>query len=197
MSTAASKHADDKRTARKRLVLLVLFVLLIGGLVSWLSYLWLWSIDGTTVAGTTVAGTTVVGHGTGGGVLADSAGSFTIKGDAAGLISPGVMAPLDLLLTNPQGVPMSVTDLSVTVRRVSAPNADDAHPCVVGDFTVEQASRNLEITLPARATSALSRLGVARASLPAVGMLKRSVNQDGCKGASLTLGYAASGTLAP
>jgi hypothetical protein len=28
-----------------------------------------------------------------------------------------------------------------------------------------------------------------------VGMLNRSVNQDGCKGASLTLAYTASGTL--
>jgi hypothetical protein len=192
MSSAARKHADSKGIARQRLVLIGCFALLTAGLLSSLSYLWLSHGDDTTAVGTTV-----VGHGTGGGVLANSAGSFTIKGDAAGLISPGVTEPLDLLLTNPWGVPLSVTGLRVTVRRVSAPNADDAHPCVVGDFSVEQASGSLEINLPARATRALSSLGVARASLPAVGMLRRSVNQDGCKGASLTFGYAASGTVSP
>jgi len=195
MSTVASERADGKRTARRRLVLLVLFALLIGSLVSSLSYLWLWPVDGTTVAGTTVDGTTVVGQGTGGAVLADSAGSFTIEGDAAEPISPGVMAPLDLLLTNPQDVTMRVTDLRVTVLGVSAPNADDAHPCVVGDFTVGQTSSSISITVAARATSTLSSLGLPRASWPQVGMLERSANQDGCKGASLTLGYAASGTL--
>lgn len=185
MSTAGSKHADDKRTARKRLVLRALFALLIGGPVASVLYLWL----------SPVADINDVGHGNGGAAQAASSVPFTIHGNATEPISPGVTAPLDLLLTNPQGVPMSVTDLSVIVRGVSAPNADDAHPCAVGDFTVDQASRSLEITLPARATSALSSLGFARASLPAVGMLERSVNQDGCKGASLTLGYAASGTV--
>jgi hypothetical protein len=185
MSSAARKHAESDRTARKRLVLICCFALLTAGLISSLSCLWLSRVDGTNV----------VSHGTGGGVLAGSSGPFIIRGNAAGLISPGIMAPLDLSLTNPRGVPMSVTDLSVTVRQVSAPNASEAHPCVVGDFTVEQASRDIEITLPAHATSALSSLGVARASLPAVGILERSVNQDGCKGASLTLVYAAAGTV--
>jgi hypothetical protein len=192
MSSAASKHAEGKRTARRRLVLLGSSALLVAGLLSSLSYLWLWSADDATVAGTTVAG-----HGTGGGVLASPRGSFTIRGDAAGRISPGVMAPLDLWLTNPHDVPMSVAGLLVTVQGVSAPNADATHPCTVSDFSVDQVSRGLKMTVAARGTSALSSLGLARASLPAVGMLKRSVNQDGCKGASLTLGYAASGTLAP
>jgi hypothetical protein len=184
VSTDASKSAGSDLTKRKRLILLVSMALLIVAPMSAVAYLWPRPVSSAEA-----------GKGTGGAELAESSGSFTIKGDAAELISPGVMAPLDLLLTNPQGVPMLVTDLSVTVRGVSAPNADGAHPCVVGDFTVDQASRSLEITLPAGATSAFSSLGVARASPPAVGMLERSVNRDGCKGASLTLGYAASGTV--
>lgn len=201
MSTVASKHVASKRTTRRRLVLLLCLALLIAALMCALFYLLL--RPGNTAAetgrGTGGAGSadssTEAGLGTGGAALADSSRSFTIKGDAARLISPGVMAPLDLSLTNPNDVPMSVTGLLVTVQRVSAPNADAAHPCTVGDFTVNQVSRGLEMTVAARGTSALSSLGVARASLPAVGMLKRSVNQDGCKGASLTLGYAASGTV--
>jgi len=138
----------------------------------------------------------VAAGGTGGAGLKNSSTSFTIEGNATESISPGVMAPLDLKLTNPHDFPMSVTDLSVTVQKVRAPNADISHPCSIGDFAVGQASSKITIKVAAQATSALSSLGLARAAWPEVGMLDRSVNQDGCKGASLTLGYAASGTLA-
>jgi hypothetical protein len=65
----------------------------------------------------------------------------------------------------------------------------------VHDFTVDQTSSGLEITVAARATSALSNLGVSSAKQPHVGMLNRPANQDGCRGASLTLADTASGTL--
>ena len=105
------------------------------------------------------------------------------------------MAPLDLSLTNPNDSAMSVTDLRVRVQKVSAPNADAAHPCAAGDFAVAQGSSSRKITLAARATRTLSNLGLPRASWPHVGMLNRPANQDGCKGASLTLAYTASGSL--
>lgn len=174
--------------ARKDLVLGLLPVLLAVGVAAMVITLRL--VDsGVAVR---ASGT---GEGTRGADAAASSGSFSIGGVAATPISPGVMAPLDLIFTNPHDVPMSVADLSVTVRKVSAPNADDAHPCAVGDFTVGKASSGIKITVAARATSALSGLGLPRATWPQVGMLDRPANQDGCKGASLTLGYAASGTL--
>jgi hypothetical protein len=142
--------------------------------------------------------TSAIGIGTGTNTAAPLAGStpsFAIEGNATEPISPGVRAPLDLALTNTQDLTMSVTDLRVTVQKVSAPNADNAHPCSVGDFTVGQTSRRVTIRVAARRTSPLSSLGVARAAWPRVGMLDRSANQDGCKGASLTLGYAATRTL--
>ena len=138
---------------------------------------------------------TGTGTGPGGAEVANSSRSFTIRGDAANPISPGLMAPLDLTFTNRHNGPVAVTDLRVTVRGVSAPNADDAHPCAVGDFAVDQASNDLSITVPARGTSTLSGLDLSWAKWPQVGMVERSVNQDGCKGASLTLVYAATGTL--
>lgn len=143
------------------------------------------------------AGAIGTGGGTSGADGARSSSAFTISGSTATPMSPGVMGALDLIFTNPHDVPMSVIDLSVTVRKVSAPNADDAHPCAVGDFTVGKASSSIKITVAAGATSALSSLGLPRATWPQVGMLDRPANQDGCKGASLTLGYAASGTPAP
>jgi hypothetical protein len=120
---------------------------------------------------------------------------FTIAGDAAEPNSPGVMVPLDLEFMNPHDAALSVTDLSVTVRDVSAPNADNLHPCTAGDFAVAQVSSSLAITVAGRATSTLTSLGVPRASWPQVAMIDRPVNQDGCKGASLALAYTASGTL--
>jgi hypothetical protein len=118
---------------------------------------------------------------------------FAIEGSAAQSIAPGVTVPIDLEFTNPNDVSISVTDLVVTVDEVSAPRADRVHACVREDFTVDQVSPDFEITLAAGATSTLSGLGVAPEDWPRVGMLDRSVNQDGCKGASLTLGFVASG----
>jgi hypothetical protein len=138
-------------------------------------------------------GTADDGGGSGSARLGESSASFTIDGDAVAPISPGVRAPLDLKFTNRQDVPLTVTRLRVTVQRVSAPNADKAHPCAARDFVVDQASSGLEITLARRSTSVLSRLGVSPADQPHVGMVNRAANQDGCKGASVTLAYTASG----
>lgn len=142
------------------------------------------------------SGASEAGKGAGDARLVESSESFTIDGNAAELISPGVMVPLDLQLTNAHDFPLSVTDLTVTVAKVRAPHADDVHPCAVGDFAVDQAARDLEVTLATRSTSTLSNLGISRRQRPHVGMLNRPVDQDGCKGASLTLAFTASGTRA-
>jgi hypothetical protein len=150
----------------------------------------LWSL----AAGGLMHGTTGAGGGTGSTHVEESSASFIIDGNAAGLISPGVKASLDLKFTNPHDFGMSVTDLSVTMRKVSAPNADIVHPCAIGDFAVDQAAISLEITLAARSASTLSNLGIPATKWPHVGMLNRAVNQDGCQGAGLTLDFTASGT---
>jgi hypothetical protein len=123
----------------------------------------------------------------------DQAGSVTISGNTTELISPGVRVPLDLKLTNPHAFALTATGLRVTVQKISAPHADNAHPCTIGDFAVDQPSSGLKITVAAHSTRTLSNLGLPPTSLPHVGMLNRPVNQDGCKGASLTLAYTASG----
>jgi hypothetical protein len=125
--------------------------------------------------------------------LAASSPSFTIEGNATEPISPGVSSSLNLKLTNPNGVAVSISHLVVTLRAVKAPKADQTLACSVGDFTVQQASTSQKITLAPRSTSTLASLGLVRATWPQVGMLDRSVDQDGCKGASLALDYTASG----
>jgi hypothetical protein len=103
------------------------------------------------------------------------------------------MTSIDLAFTNSHDFPVSLTGITVIVRKVDAPNADAGHSCAVADFTVDQSPADFRVTLPARTTSSLSALNFPRAMWPRMGMLNRPVNQDGCKGAALTLRYTASG----
>jgi hypothetical protein len=82
----------------------------------------------------------------------------------------------------------------VTVHEVTAPHADRARPCSVADFVLHQTARSLHVTVPARSTRTLRTLGLARTAWPHVGMRDRPVNQDGCKGARLTLDYTGAGS---
>jgi hypothetical protein len=120
---------------------------------------------------------------------------FVISGTPTKPMSPGVQVPLDLHLQNTNTAAMSVTDLKVVVRAVDAPNATDKLPCLVEDFTVAQAPEDLDLTLPPEATSSLSGLSVTSTEWPHVGMLNTSVNQDGCKGATVILDFSGSGVV--
>lgn len=135
---------------------------------------------------------------TGGQGRADSknAAAFTIDGDAVTPVSPGVVAPLNLRVTNARLVPLKLLELTVTLQGVVAPHADVAHPCTVADFTVQQLAGPLDARLPARSTRNLSSLGVPSAGWPQVGMVDRPANQDGCKGSTVTLAYAATAEVA-
>lgn len=139
----------------------------------------------------TVSGTGLNGH-------ADvrlAARQFRLAGDAVKPLSPGRSAPIDVMITNPYNAPLRVTWLRVRVRSVAAPNEHEAHPCSRLDFTVKQVRAGFAVTVPAHKTRSLSRLGVPRRAWPRVSMINRPVNQDGCKGASLTLAYRGSGSL--
>jgi len=126
--------------------------------------------------------------------LANQSG-FEITGSPTKPMAPGVHVPLDLRMQNTNKTSMAVHDLVVVVRRVDAPRATERLPCLVEDFTVEQAPDGIDLTLPPQATTSLSALSVPHAQWPHVGLRNTSVNQDGCKGASLTLEFSASGTV--
>jgi hypothetical protein len=119
--------------------------------------------------------------------------SMTISGDAVAPVA-GVKVPLDVTFTNGYAVAVAVTDLSVTVRAVTAPNADAGHPCTVGDFAVQQLPSDATIIVGAGATRSLQSLQFPDASWPQVRLRDSSTNTDGCAGASLTLAYTASRT---
>jgi hypothetical protein len=123
--------------------------------------------------------------------------SFDITASPTDPMSPGDQVPLDLRLQNTNHTSMSVSDVKVVVKGVEAPNATEALPCLVEDFTVDQVADDLDLTLPPGVTSSLSDLSLPSGQWPQLGLLNTSVNQDGCKGATLTLDFSASGVVDP
>lgn len=115
-------------------------------------------------------------------------GPFGIRAIPSGPLAPGLSASLDLVLTNPNAFAITVRGLTVRVKSVSAPRADPGHSCGTRDFTVTQFSGG-GLPLRAASTTSLGRMGIARARWPRLAMPDLAVNQDGCKGASLTLDY--------
>lgn len=132
------------------------------------------------------------GAGTG-RVLGSSPKLVTIHGDAQTPITLGALTPLDLSLGNPNEFALTIDKVTVTVLKVEALRADADHPCSAVDFEVRQLKGGVVLTLAADSDDNLSGMEVPPGSWPAVGMLNRPVNQDGCKGAFLRLGYEASG----
>jgi hypothetical protein len=120
---------------------------------------------------------------------------FRISGDAIRILSPGRSSAIDVTFTNPRDRGLKVTRLRVRVRAVEAPNATDRHPCTPLDFRVRQVRPAFAIKVAPHATRSLSESGLRRGAWPRLRMRNRSINQDGCKGASLTLAYRGSGTF--
>jgi hypothetical protein len=119
---------------------------------------------------------------------------FTVTAGAGPLV-PGVTQPLNLAITNPSHLALTVTSLSAQPQSVSAPNATSALPCTLTDFSVRQFSGPVSLPIPASTTRTLSSLGVPSTLWPAVTLLDRPVDQDGCRGAALNLLYTGTGKL--
>jgi len=112
---------------------------------------------------------------------------FTISGGYGGLLYPGKTADLALRVTNPNGQPILVTSLTVTIQpgssqagcdgqrnlQIAASNVSDANPLTV--------PANGSVTLPSGTVSA-----------PSVTMLNLPTNQDACKGALFSFAYSGS-----
>ncbi|WP_309710170.1 hypothetical protein [Pseudolysinimonas sp.] len=121
--------------------------------------------------------------------------SFTISGDLAEPAYPGGSAPLNLSISNPLDVDLAVSQFLVEIDAVDAPNATDLLPCDVHDFSVEQLSWHDELIVGAGTTVSLADLDVLTEHWPRVLMLDTASNQDGCKGASVSLAYSAAGRI--
>lgn len=119
--------------------------------------------------------------------------SFAISGDLSEPVSPGDLVPLDLRFSNPHDDRLVISGVVVSVESVDAPRATPSLPCTVDDFTVEQLDTTVGLRLDPNDTRTLTQFGVSESDWPRVGMIDAAVNQDGCKGATLELGYTATG----
>jgi hypothetical protein len=112
---------------------------------------------------------------------------FTISGGYGGLLYPGKTAALALSVSNPNGQPILVTSLVVTIQPGSSKaGCDGPRNLQIAPSNVSAANplsvpANGSVTLPAGAVSA-----------PSVTMLNLSTNQDACKGATFTFSYSGS-----
>jgi hypothetical protein len=144
----------------------------------------------------TLTGAGERGQGVGRAALDTPKDSFTLSGELSRVITPGVFVPLDLGISNSNDAPLVVSELNVTVSAVHAPNATAALPCTAKDFRVRQVDKKFPILVDAKATITLSQLGLPGTSWPQVGMpVNKLTNQNGCKGASITLSYTAVGQV--
>lgn len=127
-------------------------------------------------------------------VLQTTGKPFTISGNVAGL-SPGASASLNLSLGNQNKKSISITNLTVTIESVTrtAAAVDSGRPCGSADYVVVQYSGPYPLTVGGLATATLADLGVSPAAQPRIRMLNTTANQDGCKGAVLSLRYTGSG----
>jgi hypothetical protein len=118
-----------------------------------------------------------------------SAKPFTLSGGPTGTLAPGVAPrPIDLLITNPNNQPLSVTNLSVVVTGTNKAG------CTASDFAVTQYSGAYPLTVPKSGSVSLSQLGVSSATMPKVQMLDLARNQDACQSAVVSLSYSGSAT---
>jgi len=132
------------------------------------------------------------GSGSGGGGINQPAPSYTISGLLAQQLHPGDTYPLDLGLTNLGGAAMTALNLHVTISQVNAPHATASLPCSVSDFGAVQPPDGFSVSLAAHESTSLSARGIPSSQWPRISMLNTAANQDGCKGATLTLGFTGS-----
>jgi hypothetical protein len=119
---------------------------------------------------------------------------FTISGSPTGVLAPGYGVSIDLQLAIPGNSSLNVTGLTVSVAGVTraAEAVANNRPCNPSDYAVIQFSGSYPFTAPP-GNSSLSGKGIPAAQWPQIRMLNTSLNQDGCKGATLQLSYSGTG----
>ncbi|HEX4057503.1 MAG TPA: hypothetical protein VHX87_04195 [Galbitalea sp.] len=119
---------------------------------------------------------------------------FSVRGDLASRLEPGVAVPLDLVISNEHSYPVRVRSMVVTVTAVDNGSSDPRHQCAVTNFSVTQAVGLTPVMLKPHSRVTLADLGVTTAHWPKVKMLQVSKRaQAECKNARLTLQYSAPG----
>ena len=122
---------------------------------------------------------------------------YTIGGSITELLYPGRSpSPINLSFANPNpagsgAAGVRVGKITVKISAVSASAATPLRPCTPADFAVTQFAGTYPFEIP-HGNSTLQSLGFAAEIWPTVRLVDRPVNQDGCKGATITISYRGS-----
>jgi hypothetical protein len=112
---------------------------------------------------------------------------FSISGGYDGLLYPGRTAPLSLTVVNPNGEPIVVESIVVTIQPGSSkPGCDGPANLQVVASNVTAAN---PLTVPANGSVTLP---AGSATAPQVTMRNLATNQDACKGATFSFAYSGS-----
>jgi len=114
--------------------------------------------------------------------------SFTVFGNPTGTLVPGGALPIDLHLVNGNGFELNVQSVTVTVTSTSRPS------CRADNFAMVQYRGGYPVRVAAQSSTSLSALRVPAAQWPQLRMLNLDVNQDACKGVTVNLRYAGTGS---
>jgi len=122
-------------------------------------------------------------------VVAGTGLAFTIAGNATTTLYPGVASPINLVFTNPNSVPITVTTVTASITGTS-----DNTNCPAGtNFAIgQQLSPSAVVVVPANSTKSLSDLGVPQAQWPTIAMVETHTNQNACANKSVSLNYTGS-----
>jgi hypothetical protein len=112
---------------------------------------------------------------------------FTISANVSGALAPGISRQLPLTISNPNGVPIVVTNLVVTTQAGSSKAGCDGPTNL--QLTQSNVSATNTFTVPANGQVTVPTGSV---SAPQVLMKNLATNQDACKGASFTFTYSGS-----
>ncbi|MHB8234065.1 MAG: hypothetical protein ACYDHT_05360 [Solirubrobacteraceae bacterium] len=112
---------------------------------------------------------------------------FTVTGNAAGMLSPGVSQTLAITVTNPNNVAIEVTALTATAASGSSKAGCDGP----ANLSLTQSNVSASNTLAIPANGHVS-LPAGAVSAPVVQMRDLPTNQDACKNASFTFTYSGS-----
>jgi hypothetical protein len=117
--------------------------------------------------------------------------TFGFSGDLGAPLSPGATVPLNLSISNPNDESLSLNGLSVSITGISRTQAAVAAelPCTPGDYAISNYGGPYPLTIP-MGHSSLQSLEIPPALWPKIAMLDTTLNQDGCKGATLQLAYS-------
>lgn len=134
------------------------------------------AVAALAVAGLAVAYWTTTGSGSGSGSVASANGTLTLHGTITGELTPGGESPVTFTADNEGSSSLQVGTVHAVV------SIDEAHAnagCKASDFTIGDTEENQVI--PAKSS------GVALAHDGSIAMADTEANQDGCKGASISL----------